>query len=80
MVDVVVVGIPDERLGTRPVAAVTLRSSASPDDLRAHVAASLGAHSAPAIVAVLDALPMLPGGKVDRRGVAAGFLDGTIGA
>ncbi|GAA1742922.1 O-succinylbenzoic acid--CoA ligase [Dietzia kunjamensis subsp. schimae] len=80
VVDVVVVGIPDERLGTRPVAAVTLRSSASPDDLRAHVAASLGAHSAPAIVSVLDALPMLPGGKVDRRGVAAGFLDGTIGA
>jgi O-succinylbenzoic acid--CoA ligase len=80
VVDVVVVGIPDDRLGTRPVAAVTLRSPASPDDLRAHVAASLGAHSAPAIVAVLDALPMLPGGKVDRRGVAAGFLDGTIGA
>lgn len=80
VVDVVVVGIPDERLGTRPVAAVTLRSSASPDDLRAHVAASLGAHSAPAIVAVLDALPTLPGGKVDRRGVAAGVIDGTIGA
>lgn len=80
VVDVVVVGIPDDRLGTRPVAAVTLRSSASPDDLRAHVAASLGAHSAPAVVAVLDALPTLPGGKVDRRGVAAGFLDGTIGA
>ncbi|MEB8327316.1 AMP-binding protein [Dietzia kunjamensis] len=80
VVDVVVVGIPDDRLGTRPVAAVTLRSPASPDDLRAHVAASLGAHSAPAVVAVLDALPTLPGGKVDRRGVAAGFLDGTIGA
>ena len=26
-----------------------------------------------------DALPVLPGGKVDRRGVAAGFVDGTIG-
>ncbi|MCZ4656125.1 MULTISPECIES: AMP-binding protein [Dietzia] len=80
VVDVVVVGIPDDRLGTRPVAAVTLRSPASPDDLRAHVAASLGAHSAPAVVAVLDALPTLPGGKVDRRGVAAGVIDGTIGA
>lgn len=80
VVDVVVVGIPDERLGTRPVAAVTLRSPASPDALRAHVAASLGAHSAPATVAVLDALPTLPGGKVDRRGVAAGVIDGTIGA
>ncbi|UVE96287.1 AMP-binding protein [Dietzia sp. B32] len=80
VVDVVVVGIPDDRLGTRPVAAVTLRSPASPDDLRAHVVASLGAHSAPAVVAVLDALPTLPGGKVDRRGVAAGFVGGTIRA
>ncbi|WP_440220048.1 AMP-binding protein [Dietzia sp. MNB45] len=80
VVDVVVVGIPDDRLGTRPVAAVTLRSPASPDALRAHVAASLGAHSAPAVVAVLEALPTLPGGKVDRRGVAAGVIDGTIGA
>ncbi|MCT1514784.1 o-succinylbenzoate--CoA ligase [Dietzia cercidiphylli] len=79
VVDVVVVGIPDPRLGTRPVAAVTLRSTATPDELRAHVTALLGAHSAPAAVAVVDALPLLPGGKVDRRAVAAGFLDGTIG-
>lgn len=79
VVDVVVVGIPDPRLGTRPVAAVTLRSAATPDELRAHVTGLLGAHSAPAAVAVLDALPTLPGGKVDRRRVAAGFLDGTIG-
>lgn len=80
VVDVVVVGIPDDRLGARPVAAVTLRSPASPDELRAHVAASLGAHATPAHVAVLGALPTLPGGKADRRGVAAGFIDGTIRA
>lgn len=80
VVDVVVVGIPDDRLGTRPVAAVTLRSPASPDELRVHVTAALGAHSAPAVIAEVDALPTLPGGKVDRRGVAAGFVDGTIGA
>lgn len=79
VVDVAVVGVPDPRLGTRPVAAVTLRSTATPDELRAHVTALLGAHSAPAAVAVVDALPLLPGGKVDRRAVAAGFLDGTIG-
>ena len=79
VVDVVVVGIPDDRLGARPVAAVTLRSAASADDLRAHVAATLGAHSAPAAVAVLDSLPTLPGGKVDRRAIAARFVDGTIG-
>ncbi|MGN0099895.1 MAG: o-succinylbenzoate--CoA ligase [Dietzia sp.] len=79
VVDVVVVGIPDARLGTRPVAAVTLRAAATADELRRHVTGELGEHAAPARVAVLDALPQLPGGKVDRRGVAAGFVDGTIG-
>ena len=79
VVDVVVVGIPDPRLGTRPVAAVTLRATATADELRRHVTGVLGEHAAPARVAVLDALPVLPGGKVDRRGVAAGFVDGTIG-
>ena len=79
VVDVVVVGVPDTRLGARPVAAVTLRSPATADELRAHVTELLGAHSAPASIAVLDALPTLSGGKVDRRSVAAGFVDGTIG-
>lgn len=79
VVDVVVVGIPDTRLGARPVAAVTLRSPATTDDLREHVTALLGSHSAPARVAILPALPVLPGGKVDRRSVARGFVDGTIG-
>lgn len=78
VIDVVVVGIPDTRLGARPVAAVTLRSPATPDELRAHVYAELGAHSAPAAVAVLPELPTLPGGKVDRRAVARAFVDGTI--
>ena len=78
VVDVAVVGIPDTRLGTRPVAAVTLRSPTDADELRTHVTELLGVHSAPAAVAVLRALPTLPGGKVDRRGVARGFVDGTI--
>ncbi|KAA0919014.1 o-succinylbenzoate--CoA ligase [Dietzia sp. ANT_WB102] len=79
VVDVVVVGIPDDRLGSRPVAAVTLRSTASADELREHVTASLGGHSAPAAIAVLERFPKLPGGKVDRRAVASRFVDGTIG-
>ena len=78
VVDVVVVGIPHARLGTAPVAALTLRSAATPDELRGHVTDLLGAHSAPTAIAVLDALPLLPGGKVDRRSVASGFVDGTI--
>lgn len=78
VVDAVVVGIPDARLGTRPVAAVTLRSAASPDELRAHVTGLLGSHSAPAAITVVDALPTLPGGKVDRRAIATGFVDGVV--
>ena len=62
VVDVVVVGIPDARLGTRPVAAVTLRATATAGELRRHVTGVLGEHAAPARVAVLDALPVLPGG------------------
>lgn len=80
VVDVVVIGISDARLGAKPVAAVTLRSPASSDALRAHVTSLLGEHSAPAAVAVLAELPTLPGGKVDRRAVARGFDDGTITA
>lgn len=78
VVDVVVVGVPDPRLGTRPVAAVTLRAPTSTDELRAHVTKLLGDHSAPREVAVVSALPLLPGGKVDRRAVADGFAGGTI--
>lgn len=78
VIDVVVVGLPDARLGTRPVAAVTLRAPATAAELRAHVTGLLGEHSAPAAVAVVDALPLLPGGKVDRRGVAGAFAAGSI--
>ena len=81
--DVVVVGLPDPRLGTRPVAAVTVRRGTErtarlADELRAHVTGLLGVHSAPRGIAVVEALPLLPGGKVDRRGVAAAFAAGTI--
>ena len=71
--DAVVVGVPDDRLGTAPVAVVTARGGARPetDALRAHVTSRLGAHSAPRRVEVWEALPLLPGGKVDRRAVTA---------
>lgn len=80
--EAVVVGLADPRLGQRPVAVVVLRRDRprpTTAQLRAHVTAQLGAHSAPAGVTVVDALPELPGGKVDRRAVADGLADGTIG-
>jgi hypothetical protein len=38
-----------------------------PDELRQHLAARLPAHLLPAAFVFLEALPLTPGGKVDRR-------------
>jgi amino acid adenylation domain-containing protein len=52
-------------------AAVVLRSGASATDgeLRRHVGARLSAHTRPARIVVVDALPRLPSAKLDRNGV-----------
>ena len=48
-----------------------LKDGAKPDDLaaelRRHVAHSLGRHTAPQSVTVVEELPRLPSGKLDRR-------------
>lgn len=67
-----VVGLPDADGLMRPAAFVVTAGDAGDParlerDLRAHVARVLEPHSAPARVTVLDALPRLPGGKLDRR-------------
>ncbi|HXM54382.1 MAG TPA: amino acid adenylation domain-containing protein, partial [Candidatus Dormibacteraeota bacterium] len=43
---------------------------ATPDELRAHCAQRLPAYMVPATFRLLDALPLLPSGKVDRRALA----------
>ena len=73
-----VVGLPDEQWGSAVVAAVVLETGRGPGGLRRRDGAALreaararldGAH-APKRVVVLEALPLRPSGKADRREVA----------
>lgn len=66
VVDVAVVGQADPEWGQRVVAFVTLRGPLSLADARDHVADRLSRVAAPRALYVLDQLPLLPGGKVDR--------------
>jgi acyl-coenzyme A synthetase/AMP-(fatty) acid ligase len=70
-----VVGRPDARLGSVPVAAVELRPGSSPSthemmteltaELLADAAAVLARYELPAQIKVVDELPRTPSGKVD---------------
>ncbi len=69
VLEVAVVGRPDDRWGEVPVAFVVLRpgESASADDLIAHCAGQLAKFKVPKDVSFLDALPRNPSGKVLKR-------------
>jgi acyl-CoA synthetase (AMP-forming)/AMP-acid ligase II len=71
-----VVGIPDERLGMLPVAAVELKAGAATLDeaeLRAFARQHLASYQVPARILIVDALPRTPSLKVSQPGVAALF-------
>jgi len=55
-----------ERSGEVPVAFVTLRADASPDDILAFCRETLIAYKMPAEVIILPQMPLTPAGKVDR--------------
>ncbi|WAC57060.1 ANL family adenylate-forming protein [Gordonia sp. SL306] len=74
VLDVSVVGVPDDRLGQVPFAAVELRrGSATPseDELKDLVRESLPSHHVPVEIAVVDELPRNAAWKVTVRDVAA---------
>ena len=82
-----VVGLPDEQWGSTVVAAVVLETGRGPGGLRRRDGAALreaararldGAH-VPKRVVVLEALPLCPSGKVNRREVARLFAATTTG-
>jgi acyl-CoA synthetase (AMP-forming)/AMP-acid ligase II len=69
VVDCAVFGVPDERAGELPVAAVQLDPSrrVPVEELRELVAGSLATYKQLSEVVVVDAIPRLPSGKVLRR-------------
>jgi acyl-CoA synthetase (AMP-forming)/AMP-acid ligase II len=73
VIDAVVVGWPDERLGHVPVAAVELRqaTTVSGDELREHCRSTLTPYEVPTRVFVVDELPRGAALKVDRRRLVA---------
>jgi acyl-CoA synthetase (AMP-forming)/AMP-acid ligase II len=69
-----VVGRPDQRLGSVPVAAVELRSDApevTPEELLDHASHLLARYELPAEVRIVDVLPRTPVGKPDLAAVSA---------
>ncbi|WP_410607963.1 amino acid adenylation domain-containing protein [Amycolatopsis sp. lyj-109] len=70
----VVVLARDDDGDRRLVAYVT--GTADPDELRARVAARLPEHCVPSAFVVLDAFPLTPNGKVDRRALPAPDFSG----
>jgi acyl-coenzyme A synthetase/AMP-(fatty) acid ligase/alkanesulfonate monooxygenase SsuD/methylene tetrahydromethanopterin reductase-like flavin-dependent oxidoreductase (luciferase family) len=72
-----VVGRPDDHGLLRPAAFVVLAEGAEgrdglAADLRRHVARALSSHQAPQTVTLVDELPRLPSGKLDRRRLREG--------
>jgi amino acid adenylation domain-containing protein/FkbM family methyltransferase len=60
----------ERRNGHRTPGAL-LRGDCSPESLRGHVAARVPSHLVPAAFVVLDRMPLLPNGKVDRHALPA---------
>jgi O-succinylbenzoic acid--CoA ligase len=78
VVDCAVFGVPDKRLGQRVVAAVVVADGVVPptvSELRSHVAASLDETAAPRELHIVDELPRLGIGKLDRRRLVRKFSE-----
>ena len=73
VVEVAVVGRPDERWGEVPVAFVVVRAGAvvTPEELVEHCRANLATFKVPKDVTFIDALPRNPSGKVLKRELRA---------
>jgi fatty-acyl-CoA synthase len=73
-----VIGVPDATWGEAVKAYVVLRAGAEVDEteLRQHVRQAKGAHNTPKSVEMIDALPMTPVGKINKRALRDPFWEG----
>jgi acyl-CoA synthetase (AMP-forming)/AMP-acid ligase II len=78
--DVAVVGRPDDYFGEEVVAVVVTRAGCSvgAGELAEFAAARIAATKVPREVAFVDALPLGPSGKVQKRDLRARLADGTL--
>jgi long-chain acyl-CoA synthetase len=70
VLEVIVIGIPDDYRGEASKAFITLREGAKPfglDELRTFLTGKLGKHELPTAVEFVDALPRTPVGKLSRH-------------
>ena len=78
VLDCAVFGVPDERAGERPVAAVQLdrAGQVSEDELKDLIATSLATYKHLHAIVLVDAIPRLPSGKVLRRNLQDAWVAG----
>jgi long-chain acyl-CoA synthetase len=77
VLDAAVVGLPDDRLGAVPAAAVELKTgmTATPEELREHVRHLLTSPQVPAKILIVPVLPRTTSLKVDLKSVSRMFLE-----
>jgi acyl-CoA synthetase (AMP-forming)/AMP-acid ligase II len=78
VMEVAVIGVPDDRWGETVKAVVSLRpdTTASPDELIAFCREHLAAYKCPTSVDILEALPRNPTGKILKRDLRRPYWEG----
>lgn len=67
VIDVLVVGVPDERFGSAVTAVVEADGSVDTQEIRAFTESRLAGYKAPRRVVVVEKVPRAPSGKPDYK-------------
>ncbi|MGH3509282.1 MAG: fatty acid--CoA ligase [Nocardioidaceae bacterium] len=80
VLEAAVVGIPDEKWQERPLASVVLRegATATPAELREHLAKSVAKWQLPDAWAFIEAVPRTSVGKFDKKVIRKWYADGEL--